>query len=93
MSSVRGRSFMDERENDVIEEQDESDDVATDSNSGTDNVGETSVEFDIEELIAEVEAEAPEGVDRDGKVRKRLEEALERKQTDEELADFEDYDT
>lgn len=83
---------MDERENDVIEEHDESDDVATDSNSGTDNVGETSVEFDIEELIAEVEAEAPEGVDRDGKVRKRLEEALERKQTDEELADFEDYD-
>ncbi len=83
---------MDERENDVTEEHVESDDVATDSNSGTDNVGETSVEFDIEELIAEVEAEAPEGVDRDGKVRKRLEEALERKQTDEELADFEDYD-
>jgi hypothetical protein len=83
---------MDEREIDVIEEHDESDDVAIDSNSTTDNVGETSVEFDIEELIAEVEAEAPEGVDRDGKVRKRLEEALERKQTDEELTDFEDYD-
>ena len=83
---------MNERENDVIEEDVELDDVALDSGGSTDNVGETSVEFDVEDLIAEVEAEAPEGVDRDGKVRKRLEEILEKKHDDEELADFEDYD-
>jgi hypothetical protein len=83
---------MNERENDVIEKDVELDDAASDSGGSTDNVGETSVEFDVEDLIAEVEAEVPDGVDRDGKVRKRLEEALERKQADEELADFEDYD-
>ncbi len=83
---------MNERENDVIEEDVELDDVAVDSGGSTDNVGETSVEFDVEDLIAEVEAEVPDGVDSDGKMRKRLEEVLEKKHTDEELADFEDYD-
>ncbi len=83
---------MNERENDVIEEDVELDDVAVDSGGSTDNVGETSVEFDVEDLIAEVEAEVPDGVDSDGKMRKRLEEVLEKKQSDEELADFEDYD-
>ena len=83
---------MNERENDVIEEDVELDDVALDSGGSTDNVGETSVEFDVEDLIAEVEAEVPDGVDSDGKMRKRLEEVLEKKQSDEELADFEDYD-
>jgi hypothetical protein len=83
---------MNERENDVIEEDVELDDVAVDSGGSTDNVGETSVEFDVEDLIAEVEAEVPDGVDRDGKMRKRLEEVLEKKQSDEELTDLEDYD-
>ena len=83
---------MNERENDVIEENVELDDVALDSDGSTDNVGETSVEFDVEDLIAEVEVEVPDGVDSDGKMRKRLEEVLEKKQSDEELADFEDYD-
>ena len=83
---------MNERENDVIEEDVELDDVALDSGGSTDNVGETSVEFDVEDLIAEVEVEVPDGVDSDGKMRKRLEEVLEKKQSDEELADFEDYD-
>jgi len=83
---------MNERENDVIEEDVELDDVALDSGGSTDNVGETSVEFDVEDLIAEVESEVPDGVDSDGKMRKRLEEVLEKKQSDEELADFEDYD-
>ena len=83
---------MNERENDVIEEDVELDDVALDSGGSTDNVGETSVEFDVEDLIAEVEAEVPDGVDSDGKMRKRLEEVLEKKQSDEELTDLEDYD-
>ena len=83
---------MNERENDVIEEDVELDDVALDSGGSTDNVGETSVEFDVEDLIAEVEVEVPDGVDSDGKMLKRLEEVLEKKQSDEELADFEDYD-
>ena len=83
---------MNERGNDVIEEDVELDDVALDSGGSTDNVGETSVEFDVEDLIAEVEVEVPDGVDSDGKMRKRLEEVLEKKQSDEELADFEDYD-
>ena len=58
----------------------------------TDNVGMASVEIDVESLVQEMEAEAPEGVDSSGRVRKRLEAMLERKRRHEELMDFEDYD-
>lgn len=58
----------------------------------TDNVGEASVEIDVESLVAEVEAEAADGVDANGRVRRRLEAILERKRRHDDLADFEDYD-
>ncbi len=59
----------------------------------TDNVGEASVEIDVESLIADVEAEAAEGVDASGRIRRRLDAIVERKRRHEELMDFEDYDT
>lgn len=58
----------------------------------TDNVGEASVEIDVESLVAEFEAEAGGGVDKSGRVRRRLEAILERKRRHEALMDFEDYD-
>ena len=58
----------------------------------TDNVGEASVEIDVESLVAEFEAEASDGVDANGRVRRRLEAIIERKRRHDDLADFEDYD-
>ena len=59
----------------------------------TDNVGESSVEINVESLIADIEAEAADGVDANGRVRRRLDAIIERKRRHEELVDFEDYDT
>ena len=59
----------------------------------TDNVGEASVQINVESLIADVEAEAAEGVDTNGRFRRKLDAVMERKRRHEELIDFEDYDT
>ena len=71
---------------DVLEEEFVSETVATD------NVGMSSVQFDVEELIADVESEFPEGADKGGRLRKRLEAIRERKLRHQALIDFEDYD-
>ncbi|MBL8202329.1 MAG: hypothetical protein JNK40_15285 [Chromatiales bacterium] len=58
----------------------------------TDNVGEQSIEINVESLIAELEAES-----RHGKApeihcaRRKLEDYLERKRIAQELEDFEDF--
>lgn len=59
----------------------------------TDNVGETSVEIDVNELIAELEAEG--GIQprpRDGTARKRLEEVLEERRIAHEIEDLDELD-
>ena len=58
----------------------------------TDNVGEASVEIDVESLVAEFESEASDGVDQNGRIRRRLDAMVERKRRHDELVDFEDYD-
>ena len=63
-----------------------------DETSDSDNVGGSSVEINVEQLLAEVESEVPDGVDADGSVRKRLEAIMERKRRHDELVDFEEYD-
>ena len=62
------------------------------SKKPTDNVGEASVELDVESLIAEFEEEASDGVDNSGRIRRRLDAMLERKRRHDDLADFDDYD-
>ncbi|MCP3999807.1 MAG: hypothetical protein GY727_02735 [Gammaproteobacteria bacterium] len=59
----------------------------------TDNVGEASVQLDVESLIADIELEAAEGVDANGRIRRKLDAIMERKRRHEALVDFEDYDT
>ena len=61
--------------------------------TGTENVGETSVEIDIEELIAEIEDDDPKSGGRDGSARKRLEELLEQKRVAHELEELDEFDT
>jgi len=63
----------------------------SDSDS-SDNVGSSSVEIKVEQLLAEVEAEAASGGDASGRVRRRLEAMTERKRRHQALLDFDDYD-
>lgn len=61
--------------------------------SNTDNVGDASVEINVEELISEVEAAGlPTDHFQNGTPRKRLEELLEEKRMSKEISDFEDFD-
>ena len=73
---------------DIFESKSDSD---SDSDS-SDNVGGSSVEIDVEQLLAEFEAEAALGVDASGRVRRRLEAMAERKRRHQALIDFDDYD-
>lgn len=61
--------------------------------AGTENVGETSVEIDIEELIAEFEDDnGHKSGEQDGSARKRLEELLEQKRVAHELEELDEFD-
>jgi hypothetical protein len=59
----------------------------------TDNVGDTSVEINVDDLISEVEAAGlPSDHFTHEKARKRLEEIMEERRTSEDLSDFDDFD-
>ena len=60
--------------------------------ASTDNIGEQSVEINVESLIAELEADSHEGPPADMKcARRKLDDYLERKRIAQELEDFEDF--
>lgn len=85
----------DDTETDDTEE--ELDDVPEDEEEATvettDNVGDPSVEINVEALISQLESE---GLTKDigscHDARKRLEELMERKRARRDLEDFDDYD-
>jgi hypothetical protein len=59
----------------------------------TDNVGDPSVEINVEELIHEIEAEGDSSrPGRELAAKRRLEDLMEKKRAKRELEDFEDYD-
>ena len=65
----------------------------TESEIETDNVGEPSVEIDLNALMAEVEAEgASKQPIKEADKRKRLEEMLEQKRVERELRELENFD-
>lgn len=84
----------DEEEEDVVEEDEypevgeESEDTVVFSTAkNSDNVGELSVEINVEELIAEFEASQNAEVTRKKEIRRRLEEIWEQRQAMKELED------
>jgi hypothetical protein len=88
---------VEQQDNEWIEGADDADESGdtTIMEAGTtlsDNVGDSSVQLDVAQLLAEVEAEASKGVDANGRVRRRLEAIMERKRRHQDLLDFEDYD-
>lgn len=72
-------------------EADENDEVLEVDGSPTDNVGEQSIEINVESLIAEVEAESQRGAPDAPCARRKLEDYLERKRIAHELEDFDDF--
>jgi hypothetical protein len=85
-------------ESDETEEAEESSDREGDGEETavapeTDNVGDPSVEINVEELIHEIEAEGE--ASRPGRelaAKRRLEDLMERKRSKRELEDFDDYE-
>lgn len=84
-----------EDEDELEEETEESESQTGDSEavSDTDNVGDPSVEINVEELIHEIELQ--NSSDRsigEHAAKRRLEELMERKRAKRDLEDFEDYE-
>ncbi len=58
----------------------------------TDNVGDPSVEINVEELIHELEGNGGTRPGREQAAKRRLEELMERKRSKRDLEDFDDYE-
>jgi hypothetical protein len=87
-----------EKKKEEEEEVDDEDDKESDEeDSGevaaeTDNVGDASVEINVEELIHELEVDNGSHPGREQAAKKRLEDLIERKRSKRELEDFDDYE-
>ena len=83
-----------EPEEEATEEESSEPETATESvdEESTDNVGDPSVEINVEELIHELEVQGLAQLGREGATRRRLEELMEQRKARRELEDFEDYD-
>lgn len=98
MQSEFGDLDAPDDEEDVSEEEDlELEDEEPDEDTvvfakGTDNVGDVSVEINVEELIAELEASADSSAARKKEVRRRLEEIREQREAMKELEDTFSFD-
>jgi hypothetical protein len=60
--------------------------------AATDNVGDISVEVNVEDLIAQIESESKGGTAPDGSARRKIEDILEEKRVAREIMDLEDFD-
>ena len=81
----------------VVHTRDAEDDTAEndddDVDAMTDNVGDASVEINVEDLINEIELQGiPRQLDKEVAARRRLEELMEQRRAKRELEDFEDYE-
>jgi hypothetical protein len=93
-SMRRGEMKLKESEKKEVEDDDEEDaeEEGAVAAPETDNVGDPSVEINVEELIQELEVD---GVTRPGceqAAKRRLEELMEKKRAKRDLEDFDDYD-
>jgi len=76
----------------VMDEEAPAEDAYKSEGSVKDLVGGSSVIFDVDELVAEFEAEAGDSEDPSNRLRKRLEAISERKRRHDDMEDFDDYD-
>ena len=76
-----------EVEDEVLDE-----DVVIEEIADVDNVGDISVEINVEELVAKLEATDDDDVDRKREIHKRLEELSDRRKRDEDLDSTYNFD-
>lgn len=69
----------------------EQDGEATAPGATTDNVGDISVEVNVEDLIAQIESESKAAAP-DGSARRKIEDILEEKRVAKEIMDLDDFD-
>jgi hypothetical protein len=83
-----------EEKEDLEEEAEEEEAEAEESEPAaeTDNVGDPSVEINVEELIHELEVDGVVHPGKEYAAKRRLEQLMEEKRAKRELEDFEDYD-
>ncbi len=87
--SVADTEMAFDDEDDTFDE-DESENV--ENEPATDNVGDPSVEINVEELLQTLESEHPGGLEsKSNGTRHRLEEIMESKRARQDLEDFDDY--
>ena len=71
----------------AVDEEIQEDTVVLTETASTDNVGDVSVEINVEELVAEIEASQGDDAHKKKEIRKRLEEIQERRQATKDLGD------
>ena len=85
-----------EDEKEEAEEAEESEveeEAEAEAADATDNVGDPSVEINVEELIHELEGNGlANELEKEVQTRRRLEELMERRRASRDLEDFEDYE-
>ena len=82
-------------EEEEVEDEDDKESTEEDSSEAaaeTDNVGDASVEINVEELIHELEVDNGSRPGREQAAKRRLEELMEKKRAKRELEDFDDYE-
>ena len=87
---VATEDFDDDLDEDIESDESDQDDL---DDADTDNIGDPSIEINVEDLIHELEADGlVSRIDKEKNTRKRLEELMEQKRARSELEDFDDYD-
>ena len=84
-----------EEEEELEEESEEEDSAEEESEpvvAETDNVGDPSVEINVEELIHDLEVEGLSAAGKEQAAKRRLEELMEQKRAKRDLEDFDDYE-
>ena len=94
---MKVRESEKKKEEEEIEEEDdeeseEEEGSATEAAAETDNVGDASVEINVEELIHELEGDGVVRPRSEQAAKRRLEELMEKKRAKRELEDFDDYE-
>jgi hypothetical protein len=83
-----------EQKQEEIDDEDEEDaeEEVSEAAPETDNVGDPSVEINVEELIHELEVDGIARPSREQAAKRRLEDLMEKKRAKRELEDFDDYE-
>ena len=90
--SVPETEVVHDDHDDTLDEEETENVENVENEPATDNVGDPSVEINVEELLQTLEAELPPDLeDKAGGARHKLEEIMESKRARQDLEDFDDY--